>query len=493
MAERPDVMIVDDEPLMLESMKEALGKKGYDIRTFTSGARALGAVEKNAPDILIVDLRMPEMDGMALLGAVKELDQDLPVIIMTAHSTVATAVEAMKAGAYDYVQKPFDIDELDMLMRRALEEGRAHRHSDYLTRSQEAKLSERRLIGQSEEIAYVRKMIEKVAPSGCTVLIQGESGTGKELVARHIHRDSPRRDELFVPVNAAAISESLLESELFGHAKGAFTGADSARKGLFEAAEEGTLFFDEVSETSASVQAKLLRAVEEKEIRPVGASHPRGVDVRLIASTNIDLAAAVRDGRFREDLYYRLSVFPITVPPLREHREDIPLLAEHFLRRACRNLRVAVSSMSGEALEILMAYSWPGNVRELENVIERSVIVEDGPEITRASLFISELPGALSGAGGGVGTRETALLDGLIGAPFHEAKTAFEKLYVETRLSRARTGGMTELADELGIHRTTLYELFRRHGVKHDNAAPGGPGRSWSSGGTDRGTADKRG
>ncbi len=472
MAERPDVMIVDDEPLMLESMKEALGKKGYDIRTFTSGARALGAVEKNAPDILIVDLRMPEMDGMALLGAVKELDQDLPVIIMTAHSTVATAVEAMKAGAYDYVQKPFDIDELDMSMRRALEGRRAHRLSDYLRQGQEEESSERRLIGRSEKIADVREIIQKVAPTGCTVLIQGESGTGKELVARHIHRNSPRRDELFVPVNAAAISESLLESELFGHAKGAFTGADSVRKGLFEAAEKGTLFFDEVSETSASVQAKLLRAVEEKEIRPVGASHPIWVDVRLIASTNADLAAAVRDGRFREDLYYRLSVFPITVPPLREHREDIPLLAEHFLRRASRllgqvvpgNLHRTASSISAEALDILMEYSWPGNVRELENVIERAVIVEDGPEITRANLFISELPGVASG--------NTVLLDSLISFPFHEAKTAFEKLYVETRFRRARTGLMgsgatvTELADELGIHRTTLYELFRRHAIK---------------------------
>jgi DNA-binding NtrC family response regulator len=266
-----------------------------------------------------------------------------------------------------------------------------------------------------------------------------------------------------VPLNAAAISESLLESELFGHAKGAFTGADSARKGLFEAADGGTLFFDEISETSPSVQANLLRAIEEKEVRPVGTSRPVRVDVRLIASTNVDLAEAVKNGRFREDLYYRLNVFPITVPPLRDRKEDIPPLAEHFLRRASRNLRKAVSSLSDEVLDALMAYGWPGNVRELENVIERAVIVEDGPEITRASLFISELPGV---AAGGVG-----VLDSMMRMPFHEAKSAFEKAYVEVRLNRAlRTGTMTELADELGVHRTTLYELLKRHGVATDEA-----------------------
>jgi DNA-binding NtrC family response regulator len=458
MASRPRLIIVDDEPLMLESMKEAVGKKGYDIRTFTSGTSAIQAVEKDAADILIVDLRMPEMDGLTLLEAVRGLDQDLPVIIMTAYSTVATAVEAMKAGAYDYVQKPFDIDELDMLIRRALEDRHLHRQQDYLTRSQEEELNERQIIGRSEEIAHVREMMEKVAPSACTVLIQGESGTGKELVARHIHRQSPRRSELFVPVNAAAISEPLLESELFGHTKGAFTGADRTRKGLFEAADAGTLFFDEVSETSAPVQAKLLRAIEEKEIRPVGASHPIRVDVRLIASTNADLVEAVKEGRFREDLYYRLNVFPITVPPLRERKEDIPLLAEHFLRRACLSLRKEVSSITEEALGILMAYTWPGKVGEFENVIERAVIVADGPEITRSELFISESPGAAPGG--------SEVFDDLTAKPLHEARSGLERLYIESRLTRAlRTGTITELADELGIHRTTLYELFRRHGI----------------------------
>ncbi len=458
MAERPRVMIVDDEPLMLESMEGALVDKGYDVRTFTSGASAAQAAQKDAADILIADLKMPEMDGLTLLGAVKRLDQDLPVIIMTAYSTVATAVEAMRAGAYDYVQKPFDIDELDMLMRRALEDRRLRRRQDYLTRSQKEELNGREIIGRSEKIAHVREMIEKVASSTCTVLVQGDSGTGKELVARHIHRTSPRRNEIFVPVNAAAISESLLESELFGHARGAFTGADKSRKGLFEAADGGTLFFDEVSETSASVQAKLLRAIEEKEIRPVGANRPIRVDVRLMASTNSDLAREVREGRFREDLYYRLNVFPITVPPLRERKEDIPMLAEHFLRRASRDLRKDVSAISDEVLDILMAYSWPGNVRELENVIERAAIVEDGPEITRSSLSVTELPGLASGAAG--------VLDDLTGKTLHEARNAFEKLYIETRLSRAlRTGTITELADELGVHRTTLYELFRRHGI----------------------------
>ncbi|MHC5053940.1 MAG: sigma-54-dependent transcriptional regulator [Planctomycetota bacterium] len=462
----PSVLIVDDEPLMLESMEDALGKKGYDIRTVTSGAQAIQVVEKHAVDILVADLRMPEMGGLSLLRAIKGLDPELPVIIMTAYSTVATAVEAMRSGAYDYVQKPFEIDELDVLMRRALEHRRLHRRQDYLARSQDAELRDRPLIGQSDEMAHVRELIGKVAPSGRTVLVQGESGTGKELIARHIHWNSPRRDQLFVPVNAAAISESLLESELFGHARGAFTGADRARKGVLEAAEGGTLFLDEISETSSSVQAKLLRAIEEKEVRPVGASHPIKVDVRLVASTNADLADAVRTGRFREDLYYRLNVFPITAPPLRERKSDIPLLSDYFLERARKDIHRRVSGISREAMALLMEYDWPGNVRELTNVIERAVIVGDGPEITPSTLFVS--------GGPGVGPTDVASLGNLTEMPFHEAKTAFEKHYIRTRLNEAMSRGtMTQLAEDLGIHRTTLYDLLRRHGINGDDAQPG--------------------
>ncbi len=443
---------------MLESMEIALGKKGYDIRTFRDGAAALDEIKAAGADVLVVDLKMPGMDGLALLRATRDLEQDLVVVMMTAHSTIGTAVEAMKAGAYDYVPKPFDVDELDMIMRRAVEERRLRRQQVYVARTQRADVAERRLIGQSEKIARIHEMIGQVAPSDSTVLIQGESGTGKELVARHIHRASPRKDQLFIPVNVAAIPEPLLESELFGHAKGAFTSADRAHKGLFEVADGGTLFLDEISETSPPLQAKLLRAIEEKEIRSVGSSHPAHVDVRLIASTNVDLLEAVGSGRFREDLFYRLNVFPITLPSLRERKEDVPLLAQHFLRRCCVRLRKDIRAVSPEALKILQRYDWPGNVRELENVIERAVIVEEGAELGPSSLFLTEV----------TVSRKRGMLDGLLDMQFHEAKALFEKLYIEGRLRAGRSDSMTALANQLGIHRTTLYELIQRHGINQE-------------------------
>jgi len=284
---------------------------------------------------------------------------------MTAYSTIGTAVEAMKLGACDYVQKPFDIEELDIVVRRALEERRLQLQQDYLARRQSAEVADRELIGNSEQMQRVREMIGKVASSDSTVLITGDSGTGKELVARHIHQASPRCKRLFVAVNAAALPDSLLESELFGHTKGAFTSADRDHKGLFQTADGATLFLDEIAQTSPAMQAKLLRVIEEHEVRPVGSNAPINVDVRLLVSSNTDLATAVRDGKFRKDLYYRLNVFPIDLPPLKQRKGDIPFLAEHFLRKIAARTRKTVESFAQEALDVLLNYEWPVNVREL--------------------------------------------------------------------------------------------------------------------------------
>jgi DNA-binding NtrC family response regulator len=484
MSDQPRVTIVDDEPLLLEGMQAALRKKGYVVDSYHDGRSALRSLDDNATDVLITDLKMPEMNGLELLKEARAVDPELVVIVMTAYSTVATAVDAMRSGAYDYVQKPFEIEELDVVMQRALDERRLRRQSEYLSRIQEGELSGRDLIGNSAAINRVKALIDKVADSDTTVLIQGESGTGKELVARYVHHQSSRSDKLLVPVNVAAISDSLLESELFGHTKGAFTGATQARKGLFEGADGGTLLLDEISETSLPVQAKLLRAIEEKEIRPVGSSHPLHVDVRLIASTNVDLAAVVTEGRFREDLYYRLNVFPITVPPLRERKEDIPLIADYFVKQAARRLHKRIASIDNDALDALFGYDWPGNVRELENVLQRAAIVTEASTISKANLLIAQ-------EGGGTG--ESSVLRGLLRLPLQDARAAFEKMYVQTRMKQAST--VSALAEELGVHRTTLYELLRRHEIRADEiggrSAGGAVGRATPKPQTNRPATDQ--
>jgi len=370
------ILIVEDEPKMAFLLEAELNDAGHRATSVTDGREAVRRVEREHFDIVITDLRMEGMDGIEVLERVKGLDPQTEVVLITAYATAQTAVEAMKKGAYDYIIKPFDIEELKLLVKK-IEEKQGLLYENALL--QEKARREGLLVGgRSPAMRKVLELIDKVAPTDATVLVLGESGTGKELVARRIHHTSPRRDKPLVAVHCATFPENLLESELFGYERGAFTGATRRKVGHFEYADGGTIFLDEVGELPASVQAKLLRFLQERQFTRLGGVEPVRVDVRVIAATNRDLEREVREGRFREDLFYRLNVFPIELPPLRERREDIPLLVEHFLRQRNRPPDV----ISPEAMEALLAYDWPGNVRELENVIERALILAGEGRIT---------------------------------------------------------------------------------------------------------------
>ncbi|RKY66051.1 MAG: hypothetical protein DRQ08_04065 [Candidatus Latescibacterota bacterium] len=370
------ILVVEDEPKMAFLLEAELNDAGHRATSVTDGREAVRRVEREHFDIVITDLRMEGMDGIEVLERVKGLDPQTEVVLITAYATAQTAVEAMKKGAYDYIIKPFDIEELKLLIKK-IEEKQGLLYENALL--QEKARREGLLVGgRSPAMRKVLELIDKVAPTDATVLVLGESGTGKELVARRIHHLSPRRDKPLVAVHCATFPENLLESELFGYERGAFTGANRRKVGHFEYADGGTIFLDEVGELPASVQAKLLRFLQERQFTRLGGVEPVRVDVRVIAATNRDLEREVREGRFREDLFYRLNVFPIELPPLRERREDIPLLVEHFLRQRNRPPDV----VSPEAMEALLAYDWPGNVRELENVIERALILAGEGRIT---------------------------------------------------------------------------------------------------------------
>ncbi|EHQ87704.1 sigma-54-dependent transcriptional regulator [Desulfosporosinus youngiae] len=371
------VLIADDEANMRWVLERALSKAGYDVETVEDGQLALDRALAERPDLVLADLKMPKLDGLSVLRILKEHYPDLMIVIMTAHGSTATAVEAMKAGAHDYLMKPFDIEELLITVAKAFEVESLREQVDYL--KGEVQSGGWQLVGDSEAMQRVKHLVERVALTPATVLIQGESGTGKELVAHAIHTLSPRVDGPFIRVNCAALTETLLESELFGHEKGAFTGAHARKSGRFELADGGTLFLDEIGELSFNVQAKLLRVLQERTFERVGGEKTIKVDVRIIAATNRDLLKESQEGRFREDLYYRLSVFPIAIPPLRERQEDIPNLTGHFLKKL-RNYGPN-KTISPGALTQLMAYDWPGNVRELENVVERMVIISQGTVI----------------------------------------------------------------------------------------------------------------
>ena len=376
------ILVADDEANMRWVLERALTKAGYEVETVEDGQLALDRALAERPDLVLVDLKMPKIDGLSVLRRLKEHYPDLLIVMMTAHGSTSTAVEAMKAGAQDYLMKPFDIDELLITVAKAFEVESLREQVDYL--KGEAQQGSWQLVGNSEEMLAVKHLVERVAPTPATVLLQGESGTGKELVAQAIHSLSLRVERPYIRVNCAALTETLLESELFGHEKGAFTGAHARKTGRFELADSGTLFLDEIGELSVSVQAKLLRVLQEMTFERVGGEKTIKVDVRIIAATNRDLHKEVQEGRFREDLYYRLNVFPISIPPLREHRTDIPLLIEHFLDK----LRTygGCKTLAPEVLSQLMTYTWPGNVRELENVVERMVIISQGAVILMDSL-----------------------------------------------------------------------------------------------------------
>jgi two-component system response regulator PilR (NtrC family) len=380
------LLIVDDEQSMREWLTIALSQDGYEVETAASGEEALKVLERAAMDVALVDLRMPGMDGLATLRAIKRLNEAVSVIIMTAYATAETAVQALKEGAFDYIIKPFKIDDLRHRVRKGLEERRLRGENLRLRQEVEHRYQFGNLIGKSPQMREIFSTIERLGDSKATVLITGESGTGKELVAKAIHFNSYRKGRAFVTVNCGAIPHELMESELFGHVKGAFTGALSAKQGLFEVADGGTLFLDEVSELPLHLQVKLLRVLEDPEIRPVGGVKSVRVDVRIIAATNRDLTQAMARGAFRQDLFYRLNVIMIQLPPLRERHEDIPLLIEYFLQKFRGTSGEEARVVSPEALSALESYAWPGNVRELENVIERAVTLERGPVIGIDSL-----------------------------------------------------------------------------------------------------------
>ena len=379
------ILIVDDQQSILDVLSIMLRREGYDVLTALSGEEALEAVKTDNIDLAIADIKMMPMDGIAVLDAMKKIDPDLAVIMMTAYASIQTAIEAMKKGAYEYVMKPFKMDELRLLVQRGLEQRSIIQENRSLKHQIQQKYSFDQLIGASKQMQDLFALIRKVAPTDSTILIYGESGTGKELVARAIHYNSRRRDKRFEPINCAALPESLLESELFGHVKGAFTGAYVDKEGVFVVADKGTIFLDEIGAMSSAMQSKLLRVLQEKEIKRVGDTKQRKIDVRVIAATNEPLSDRVDAGSFREDLFYRLSVIPIEIAPLREKKEDIPLLLRHFVSQH-NEKGAGGKKLSPEALDVLMGYDWPGNIRELENVVERAATLCDSDTITPEDL-----------------------------------------------------------------------------------------------------------
>jgi DNA-binding NtrC family response regulator len=382
-----NILVVDDEKLIRWSLKERLTREGHAVTEAEDGKAAAAALDTDLPDLVLLDMKLPDTDGLTILRSVVARAPELPVIIITAYSTVDTAVEAMRLGAYDYISKPFDMDELAITVKRALEASILRREAREHAREQKSLFGIHNLVGKSRPMQEIGALVRKVSQSqASTVLVRGESGTGKDVIARAIHFESTRAGKPFMNITCTALQDTLLESELFGHEKGAFTDAKNQKKGLFELANNGTVFMDEIGDMSPTLQAKVLRALEERAFRRVGGLQDIKVDVRIIAATNRPLEKLIEEKKFREDLYYRLNIITIDVPPLRDRREDIPLLVDHFLKRYSTEFRKAVTDISGEALRKLEAYEWPGNVRELKNVIERAVLLGSGPVISADDL-----------------------------------------------------------------------------------------------------------
>ncbi len=446
---KPRVIVVDDEERMASVIATALGRAGYECATCSSGAAALKEVDQRGADAVVTDLKMPEMGGMELLRELRARRASLPVILITAHGSVPSAVAAMREGAFDYVTKPFDNDELRAVVARALELTRLERENRYLRQEVAGRYAPAEVVAESPRSRELLDLVRRVAPSRSTVLIQGESGTGKELVARLLHYWSDRVGRAFVAVNCKAFAEGVLESELFGHEKGSFTGAVAARAGCFERADGGTLFLDEIGETTADFQAKLLRVLQEGEVLRVGGTEPRRVDARVVAATNRPLRAEVEAGRFREDLFFRLNVIPIQLAPLRERGEDVLPLAQRFLERHGREAgrRLALTAAAEQALA---RHSWPGNVRELENAIERAVVLARGEAIGPDDLLLEERPRAEQPTGEGT---------------LQEALDSAAAVRIRAALEAAR-GQRAEAARALGIDRTTLYRMMKRFDIE---------------------------
>jgi two-component system response regulator HydG len=453
-ARTPSVLIVDDESGILESLGILLRNAGFDTHTARGGRAGLEQLSQLQPDIVLSDVRMPDVGGVEILAAARQQDPDTPVILMTAQATLQSAMQAVNEGAFYYIQKPFRNDELLAILKRAAE----HRELRVENRSLRQEIKRRegpvgsRPVGNSRSWIDVLRLAETVAPTESTVLIQGESGTGKEVIARYIHELSSRSERTFASINCGALPESLLESELFGHVKGSFTGAIKDKTGLFAAAAKGTFFLDEIGETTPATQVKLLRVLQHREVIPVGATDPQPIDVRLIAATNRELEEEIRRGSFRTDLYYRLNVIALHLPTLRQRADDIPLLAEHFLLRIAEMRQEPQKSLSASTLDALVSYAWPGNVRELENALERAVILTPGDEISPASLP----------------ERVTARVsEPLVAerAPVNPTLEAVERAYIMWVLG-SESGNKSRAAEVLGIDPSTLYRKLSRYGVE---------------------------
>ena len=444
------ILIVDDEQSMTQFLGIVLRKEGYQVASTNSGKDALEKVRGESFDAVITDIRMPGMDGIQLLEGIKKIDPTLPVVIMTAYASQQSAIDAVNLGAFQYLIKNAKNDEIKLVVRNAIEMRRVRSENQYLKRELKKGHEEKVIIGTSDEMMRVFKMVEKVADSEATIMIQGESGTGKELIAREIHYSSRRASGPFVSINCGAIPRDLLESNLFGHVKGSFTGAVRDSAGLFQVAEGGTFFLDEVGEMPSATQVKLLRALQEREIIPVGGTQPIKIDCRLVAATNADLEKEVAEGRFRADLFYRLNVIPIKLPHLRQRRDDIPLLVDHFLKRYAVNN--PAKTVNPEAMELLMKYDWPGNVRELENVMERALILDEGGIIGP-----DDLPDKLRF---GAAHRGSLIID----SPTLTLEE-LEKEYILKVLSYTRWQ-KKKASDLLGINASTLYRKLIAYGVE---------------------------
>jgi len=447
------ILVVDDDRDHRTMLRTLLGGWGYAVQEVDDGARAIEQVHEKSYDLILMDVRMLEVSGLEALSEIKSFNPAIPIIIMTAYSSVETAVAALKKGAYDYLSKPLDFDELELAIGRAMDHTRLKEENRALKERLGVGFNTGDIIGRSRVMVELLETVALVAPTEATVLITGESGTGKELIASAIHLNSPRREMPFIQLNCAAITETLLESELFGHERGAFTGADRRKEGRFRLANRGSIFLDEVSEMSVAMQAKLLRVLQEKEIQRVGGEEVLRVDVRVMAATNRDLKAEIKAGRFREDLYYRLNVVTLPVPALRERREDIPLLAQHFLKSFAEKNRKQIKGFTPQAMDRLVRYHWPGNVRELMNAVERGVILCRGD-------YVSEMDFPLSVSDVPVPEQEPAREELVADLPLEEV----EKVTILKTLESAG-GNKSETARRLGITRRTLHKKLKKYGV----------------------------
>jgi two-component system nitrogen regulation response regulator NtrX len=457
------ILVIDDEGAIRDSLKMMLEYEGYDVIGAATGQEGLALAEREAPDLVLLDVKMPGMDGIEVLDRLRSMNDALPVVVVSGHGTISTAVEATKKGAFDFIEKPFASERVLVSLRNALDQRQLRDENRTLKKAVEVR---HQMIGESSALRHVMALVGRAAPTNATVLIQGESGVGKELVARTIHRNSLRSRERFVQVNCAAIPEELIESELFGHEKGSFTGATEKQVGKFEQADRGTIFLDEVGDMSAKTQAKVLRVLQEGEVERLGSSRTTKVDVRVIAATNKNLEEEIEKGTFREDLYFRLAVIPIYVPPLRERPEDVPTLVRHYIEYFSRENNTRPKRITPAALEALQRYRWKGNIRELRNTVERLIIMTSGDTID-----VADLPGGVrspvAGAGGHPATRPGAEPDPAKTGTLREFKDVSERAYLVARL-RENGWNISKTAEVIDTPRSNLYKKLEQYQISQE-------------------------